>query len=61
MLFLVGDTNADVSDGSYIFVNHVMQFCSDNGLIFFSKLHLPATLTLNKIINSTLLFLPPFS
>lgn len=33
--------NADVSDGSSLFANHLMQFCSDNGLNFSSKLHLP--------------------
>ena len=39
--FIVGDMNADVSDGSSIFANHLMQFCSDNGLVLSSKLLLP--------------------
>lgn len=40
--FIVGDMNADISDSSSLFGNHLLQFCSDNGLILSSKVHLPA-------------------
>ncbi len=39
--FIVGDMNADVSDSSSLFANHLMQFCSDSGLILSSKVFLP--------------------
>lgn len=39
--FIVGDMNADVSDGSALFAKHLMQFCFDNGLILSSKVLLP--------------------
>jgi len=40
-VFIMDDMNADVSDGCSLFANHIMHFCSDNGLILSSKVHLP--------------------
>lgn len=39
VFFIVGDMNADVSDDSPLFANHLMQFCSDNGWILSSKVY----------------------
>ncbi len=39
--YIVGDMNTDISDGSSVFAKHLMQFCSDSGLILSSKALLP--------------------
>ena len=39
--FIVGDLNADVSDNHSAFAKHIVQICSDNGLILSSKVLLP--------------------
>lgn len=41
VFFIVGDLNADASDDHSVFAKHVMQFCSDIGLILYSKVLLP--------------------
>lgn len=36
-IYADGDMNTDVSDVMSLFANHLMQFCSDGGLILHSK------------------------
>ena len=38
---VVGDWNSDISDGAYLFGNHVRLFCSENNLILSCETHLP--------------------
>ena len=38
---MVGDLNADLSDDSSLFANHMLQFCEDNNFILSSQLLLP--------------------
>ena len=40
-IYVVGDMNADVPDVNSLFANHLMQFCSDGGLILSSKVLMP--------------------
>lgn len=40
-VYIVGDMNADVSDGNSLFANHLLQCCYDNGLFLSSKIILP--------------------
>ena len=40
-IYVVGDLNADISDANSLFGNHLIQFCSDSGLILSSKVLLP--------------------
>lgn len=36
-IYVVGNMNADVTDTNSLFGNHLLQFCSDSGLILSSK------------------------
>lgn len=40
-VFIVGDMNANVSDGNSLFSNQLLQCCSGNGLFLSSKMLLP--------------------
>lgn len=41
-VYVVGDMNADISDGHSLFAKHMCQFCDDNSFILSSQLLLPA-------------------
>lgn len=38
---VVGDINADVSNVNFLFANHLILFCSDDGFILFSEVFRP--------------------
>ena len=39
---ILGDWNAVISDDSSIFAGHLMQFCSDTGLLLSDEVNLPS-------------------
>ena len=41
-IYVVGDQNADISDDNALFGNHLLQFCTEYGLILSSKALLPS-------------------
>lgn len=40
-IYVLGDMNADITDANSSFGNHLLQFCTDSGLILSSKVLLP--------------------
>lgn len=42
-VFVIGDFNADLSDNSSLFGNHLVHFCEENNLIVSSRIFLPNT------------------